>query len=471
MSRPVLSNLGLVLQIAGMLMVLPIILGFHFQEIDALISYFLTTITFFIAGFLFNAFSKREDMDLKSSAILITSVFFLLGLVGSIPYLYLDTFPGSPLEKFVNSYFESLSGYTTAGFTMVENVDALPESLVFYRSLTQWIGGIGIVFILLAFFYPEGRSIRSIGRVLGLDRIIAGIKLMLSHVLLVYTIYAALFVWLLYLIGFTDLVQSVAVILSALATGGLSPVSDFAFLTSGPLFIFIIAAMFLGSLNFFVHDKIVRAKVHGIFRNEFLAFVVIIIVGILAFFFASGLTFENSVLHAMAASTTVGFSSSDINGLNDISKIILMGLMFVGGMTFSTSGGIKVLRLIIFLKVVPWAIGTLMNGSKSHITYEGERIDQNNIHTFMLLPGLVMMLIFVSLVVFVLHGFTISEGLFETISSYSLTGFSTGAINIDTPATLKAWLMLVFVVGRVEVIAFLIVFMRRRPHVHEGHLH
>ena len=81
MSRPVLSNLGLILQIAGMLMILPILLGFFFDETGALISYFVTTLVFFGAGFLLNAFSKREDMDIKSSAILIVSVFFLLGLV------------------------------------------------------------------------------------------------------------------------------------------------------------------------------------------------------------------------------------------------------------------------------------------------------------------------------------------------------------------------------------------------------
>jgi len=462
MSRPVLSNLGLVLQIAGMLMVLPILLGFYFEETNSLISYFVTTLIFFSAGFVFNTFSQREEMDLKSSAVLITSVFFILGLIGSIPYLYLDTFPGEPLTKFTNSYFESLSGYTTAGFTMIEDVSELPRSLVFYRSLTQWIGGIGIVFIILAFFYPKGTTAQGLSKALGLSRVIAGIKLVLSHVLILYAIYVVLFVGLVYLVGFTDLLESSALIMSSFATGGLSPITNFAEITNGPIFFFVLVAMILGSLNFFVHDKIMRGKLHGLFKKELIVFGVILVVGAGLFFITSGLDIREAIFHAVAASTTTGFSSHDIYSLNDMSKLVLMALMFIGGMTFSTSGGLKVLRLIMFLKAVPWAINRLLYGAKNHIIYESERIDERDIHVFMMLPGLVLFILFISVVIFAIHGFSISDALFESISSYSLTGFSTGSIDAATPLTLKWWLILLFVIGRVEIIAFLIIFMRRK---------
>ena len=465
MSRPVLSNLGFVLQIAGIIMLLPIIAGFWLNETNALIAYFMTTIAFFATGFLFNTFSKREHMDLKSSSILMMSVFFLLGLIGSIPYLYLGTFPGTPLETFTNSFFESLSGYTTAGVTMISDVDSMPESLVLYRSLSQWIGGVGIIFVLLAFFYPGEKTVKGLGRAFGLDRVIAGIKLVLSHVLLLYMVYAAILITIVYIFGFTDLIQSASLIMSSLATGGLSPITDFANLTNSPIFYFIIIGMFLGSLNFFVHDKLVHAKVRGLFKNEFLAFIAIIAIGIAAFYFASGIGLKDSVFNVFAASTTAGFSSVDIYDLNDASKLILMSLMLIGGMSFSTSGGMKVFRVVMFLKTVPWVMHKLLYNAKGHMVYEGDRIDQRDVHVFMILPGLVFLLLFISVAIFVAHGFSFEDAVFESISSYSLTGFSTGMIDAQTSITLKWWLILLFVIGRVEIIAFLIILMRRSPRV------
>lgn len=462
MTRPVLANLGFIMQIAGMLMILPILLGFYFEEFRPLISYFTTSITFFGFGFLLNAFSKREDMDFKSAAILISSVFFLLGLVGSIPYLYLDIFPGTAVDKFTNSYFESLSGYTTAGVTLISDIDSLPQSLIFYRSLTQWIGGVGIVFILLAFFYPRGETLLGIGRVLGLDKVVAGMKLLLSHILTLYAIYVVIFIGIFYLVGFTDLVRTASLSMSALATGGLSSVSDFTKFTNSPAFFFILLAMFMGALNFFIHDKLLSRKIRHAFKTEFFVFVIIILAGISMFFFASGLSLTDSIFNVVAASTTAGFSTIDIAGLNDLSKLILIFLMFVGGMTFSTAGGLKVLRLVMFVKAVPWMLHKLLHDSKKRMVYEGEVVNENNMHVFIILPGLVVAIIFLSIFVFVLHGFTISDALFETVSSYSLTGFSTGAIDAATPLTLKWWLILLFVVGRVEIMAFLMAISSRR---------
>ena len=462
MKRPVLSNLGFVLQLAGTLMILPIIAGFIFNETDALISYFLTTVSFFIIGFSFNAFSKREELDLKSSAILITSVFFTLGLIGSIPYIYLEIFPGSIIEQFTNSYYESMSGYTTAGSTIIDDIDLLPKSLVLYRSLTQWIGGVGIIFILLAFFYPNDKKINGMSRIFGLDKIIIGIRLVLSNVLLVYILYAIILISVIYLLGFTNLLDSLSLILSSLSTGGLSPITDFYKFTDSPLFIFITIAMFLGSLNFFIHNKLINAKISGIFKTEFIIFCVIILVGIFLFYLVSGETIKDSLFTVISSSTTSGYSSINIFELNDASKLIIMALMFMGGMTFSTSGGIKIFRVIMFFKMVPWVIKKLVNDEKRQIKHDGDVIDVKEVNIFMILPGIILFLLFISVSIFVVHGFSFENAVFESISTYSLTGFSTGQINLETPLTLKWWIMLLFVIGRVEIIAFLIIFLRRK---------
>ena len=225
--RPVLANLGFVLQFAGLLMLLPILSGFYFDEIKSLTSFFITTFIFFAAGFLLNVVAERKVLDFKSASILMTSTFFLLGLVGSIPYFYLNIFSDSNiLSRFTNSYFESISGYTTTGLSLLTNMDNLPRSLLFYRSMTHWVGGLGIVFILVTFFYPES-VVERFGRVLGIEKIGENIKKTFVSILLVYSVFIVLFAVLNYYVGISNLFDSIDISFASLMTGGFSPVSDF----------------------------------------------------------------------------------------------------------------------------------------------------------------------------------------------------------------------------------------------------
>jgi len=132
--RPVLANMGLVLQLAGILVAFPIGMGFIYNENQAIIPLFVTSFAFFFVGFLLNALSVREELDFRQSCILLTCVFFVLGILGAIPYFWLNAFNDSSIiDRFVNSFFESVSGFTTTGFSLITDPDALPRSLMFYR--------------------------------------------------------------------------------------------------------------------------------------------------------------------------------------------------------------------------------------------------------------------------------------------------------------------------------------------------
>jgi hypothetical protein len=104
--KPTIANLGFILQFAGIFTTLPIIVAFYFNEVDALISLFVTSLTFLIIGFILNALCERKELDFKSSCVLISVVFFVLALIGTIPCLYLKLFPGSYISQFTNCYFE-----------------------------------------------------------------------------------------------------------------------------------------------------------------------------------------------------------------------------------------------------------------------------------------------------------------------------------------------------------------------------
>lgn len=460
--RPVLANLGFILQIAGLLMIIPILASFYFNETQSLISFFITAIVFFGTGFLMNAFSVREKLNFISSCILLTSVFFLLGLIGSIPYLYTNVFGDTTfLSRFSDSYFESISGYTTTGLTMLKDVDNLPKSMILYRALTQLIGGIGIVFILLAFFYPTN-ELTKLGRVLGLEKITEGIKKVFTHVLFVYVIYALIFIFVLYLF-FGDFLNSISLAFTTISTGGFSPVTNFSNLIINGSNWLIAFMLILGATNFMIHYKLFRGRFKHIFKAEFVAFLIIILLAFIGISMLSGLDISTSFFHTVSASTNSGFSFMNLQALNEQTKLIMIFIMLVGGMTISTAGGIKILRLLIFLKSIPWVLRKLIFNRKEPLELEGREFSDKDVLTHLIVPFITVFVLFVSTWVFTLYGYSFTDSLFDTTSAMSTTGYTTGIITTNLPVELKWWTVVLMVLGRIEIIPFLVTLTSIKP--------
>src|SRR5690606_31172001 len=120
------------------------------------------------AGFVLNAYGEKRPLNLKQASILVISSFLVLSLFGSIPYIYVNPFREGidPLSLFVNSFFESASGFTTTGLSMIAQPESLTETMVFYRSYTQWVGGLSFIYLIMTLFYPE-RKLSAMKSVLG----------------------------------------------------------------------------------------------------------------------------------------------------------------------------------------------------------------------------------------------------------------------------------------------------------------
>jgi len=156
--KTLLANMGFVLQISGIFLLIPIIASFIFNETLATIALFITATGFLALGFILNALCEKKELSFKQSCTLIVLVFVTLSLIGAIPYFYINTSDVSMLQKVTDSIFESTSGFTTTGYSEIPDVSTLPQSIILYRSLTQFIGGVGIVLVLIAFFYAQPYS-------------------------------------------------------------------------------------------------------------------------------------------------------------------------------------------------------------------------------------------------------------------------------------------------------------------------
>jgi len=177
------------------------------------------------------------------SCVLLTGVFVVLGIIGALPYIWLNAFNDTNMgSRILNSLFESVSGFTTTGFSLISDPSALPRSLMFSRSFTHLIGGLGIVFLLLAFFYT-GKTLETMSRVMNFVRVTDNIKRSLVLILVVYSVYVAVFSGIFYLMGFTNIADTISVVLSSLMTGGFSPVADFSPYAAFPAGLIVIVMM------------------------------------------------------------------------------------------------------------------------------------------------------------------------------------------------------------------------------------
>ena len=167
-SKPIIGNLGFVLQFAGILMIVPAFVSTFMGEVTSATGIFFCCTCLLATGFGLNAYGERTPLNLRQASILVVLSFVILSLYGSIPYIYLNPFWNGiePSLLFVNSFFESVSGFTTTGLSTLSDPEDLPNSFVFYRAYTLWVGGLSFVYLFMALFYPD-KKLASMKDILG----------------------------------------------------------------------------------------------------------------------------------------------------------------------------------------------------------------------------------------------------------------------------------------------------------------
>lgn len=453
--RPVLANIGLVLQLAGLLIIFPVLMGFIYGEAQAIIALFITGFAFFLSGFLFNSMSVREELDFRQSCVLLAAVFLILGVIGAVPFFWFNAFGDTGIaQRAANSFFESVSGYTTTGFSLISNPDFLPRSIIFYRSFTNLVGGLGVVFVLLAFFY-NGKTLDNLTRVMNIVKVTDSIKKSLVSIIVIYAAYIGIFSLILYAIGFSNIADTISVVLSSLMTAGFSPTADFAKYAAFPAFWVILAMMIFGATSFFVHYKVISGKFHKAVTWELLGFLAIIAIGYLIVQVSYPIGAADAAFHVVSASTSTGFSTIALAEVPDRIKFLFIALMFIGGMGVSTAGGVKVFRVLLFLKSIPHEIGAAVGREYSEVRLDGTSYSRDEVSAnFMFIILSAGLVLFMGSVL-AFSGFGVMDSIFEAASAFGTVGLSVGIVSQALAIHLKLALAALMIIGRVEVIPFL----------------
>jgi trk system potassium uptake protein len=477
--KPIIGNLGFVMQFAGILLFAPAFLATILNETVSATGIFLGLTCMFAAGFALNAYGEKAPLNLRQASMLIVSSFILLSLFGSIPYMYVNPFWNEidPLSLFVNSFFESASGFTTTGLSMITQPENLPQSFVLYRSYTQWVGGLSFVYLVMMLFYPERKLIHMRGMIGG------GMlrsKQLIITISVIFSIYTVLLSTLLYFLGDINNIQDVALILGTVTGGGFVPTSTYVVVENAQQLLVLMAGMMISALPFAFHYAIFSKEVHTTkLRPEVFVYIGIILISIPIFIIllsghiTSSLEWLISAFHVVSASTNTGFQFINISSISFQAKILLIILMLVGGTAFSTAGGIKVGRLLQIVHTLTNRKTSMDTANRSissvssrynklYISYEerAEKLRANKaFRESLLVISLFVLLSFITgavLSYFAERNFI--DSLFESVSALTTTGITTGITTLNLDLVSKTFLIINMIAGRFEIIAIFYIF-------------
>jgi len=382
--------------------------------------------------------------------------------------LYPLKVPGVTL---IDTAFEAVSAVTTTGLTTLSSLEHLPRTFLFSRAWMQWYGGLGIVVLSVALLMRNQMAARRLAGG-GSESVVATARTYARRALRIYLLMTlAAFLLLFLLTG--DPVEALLNTMAAVSTGGFSPHdASLAAYGSWPLEFAVLLAALFGAVPLSVY----YAAWHEDWRRLYRDVEVRTLLGLtlmtaiplsLILYTVGGMDFSGSLRHGLlqgiSAQTTAGFSTLDIAGLNDLAKLLLILSMFVGGGMGSTAGGIKLLRLLLLLRLLQLILqrSTMPAHAVARLELAGRTVDSDDIQNALLLIALFVAVVVLSWLVFVLCGFPPLDSLFEVVSAIGTVGLSTGITGEHLPVGLKLLLCLDMLLGRLEIVALLVLLYPR----------
>lgn len=448
--KPILWNLGTVLQFTGILMFIPALLATYLAENDVATAVFLTSTLFLIFGFLLNSYGEKQPLSLQGTAILVLASFVLLVIIGSIPYLYLNPYDvEQPLDVLASSIFSSSASFTTAGVSLFDAPEELPQSFTFYRSFSQFVGGLSFIYLIMTAFYPEDKLYTMRGFISGQT---PRLRELLTTITIIFIVYAFIMTGLLWYFGQDNLIDNFSISMSTLSTGGFVPTSTFLDELSDGGQLVIISGMILGALPFAFHYGFIRKKFLSVnISSEVATYLVFLVFAILIFFILHYDIVLNDIFTVIATSTTAGFQVIDLSILDANDKAFLTIIMIIGGCGFSTAGGIKIFRIIDMMNI--YSIARPSRWKKTTIQDKNKFI--STLLLFILFPTLPLAaaLYFNSL------GFDFYDSYFEAIGAITTAGLGSGILGPDLEPAAKIVASFLMILGRLEIILLIYIFV------------
>ncbi|MCL1789924.1 MAG: TrkH family potassium uptake protein [Peptococcaceae bacterium] len=472
------SVLGRFLVLFGGAMAAPVLVALWYRESDALV-FGACAVVFVVLGLILVRYSSFEGkMGIREAYLVVAGTWIVACVLGTAPYLLTGT-----IHNFVDALFESVAGFTTTGTSVLTNLESLPRGLLFWRSLSNWVGGMGVIMMFILLLPNMGIGAVNLYNTEVADfmpqKIMPKIRdkiSMLWKFYLGFTVVTAVAL----LVAGMPVYDAISHALTSVCTGGFTVASQgIAGYDSLAIEIVLMVTMFLGGVNFTLIIALLHRKSRGnnsgrdVFGNIELRAYFMIVVGaavmiganlVLASGMGIGEAARQASFHAVSFTSSTAFSLSNYDTWPGFAKIILLMLMAVGGCSSSTAGGLKVSRALVLGKMAVAFIKKAIHPRQVRsIELAGNTLSES-------LQSAISQYFFLFIGIFVVSSLVISAMGFEPFTAMGAamaalgnTGASFGALGPavgyhTAPSGIKIVLSFCMVFGRLEIIPFLVLF-------------
>lgn len=470
--KVVLKVLGIVLFWESILMIPSLIISAvdGSYEIKAFI---ITIILTAVIGLILTRLKPNgAEMRKREGYAAVALSWFFMSLLGALPFYLSGSIP-----NYVDALFETVSGFTTTGSSIVRNIEIMPRGLLFWRSFTHWIGGMGVLVFTMALFPSIG------GRPVFLMRaespgpspgkLVPKMGDSSKILYIIYTVMTALVIILLILAGM-PVFNSFIYAFGTAGTGGFSMDTLSVGAYNSPWIDWIITVgMFLFGINFTLYYLLIKKDWKNVFKNEELRLyflyvflgIVFVVINILPIFNGNlAEALRHSAFTVSTLVTTTGYSTTDFNLWPMFSKSVLLTLMFFGACAGSTAGGVKSVRILVLFKTLYYEIKHTIHPKSVHkIKVDGKSLDDDTLKSILIFFFVYVLIIIFSLIIVSLDNFDFMTSFSAVIATISNIGPGFEAVGpmgnfADFSILSKIVFIANMILGRLEVLPVIVLF-------------
>ena len=428
--------IGQIIKLEAVLLVLPLAVSIIYRERCAL-SFLITALASLFVGFAVTLISKPGNRLIyaKEDFVIVALAWLALSAIGAVPFVL-----SGEVRSYADAFFETVSGFTTTGASVLTDIEGMSHGLLFWRSFTHWVGGMGVLVFIMAIIPSVcDRSIHILraempGPVMG--KLVPKLKQTAKILYLIYIVMTVLEMILL-LCGGMSLFDSALHSFATAGTGGFGIKGD-SIASYSPYLQWVIAAfMFLFGINFNIYYLLLVRRFRSVLKStETWCYIAICLISVSIITGNIYSIYGNlpdsvraSAFQVASLVTTTGFSTADFNLWPGLSKGILLILMFIGGCAGSTAGGLKVSRVVMMIKMIRREFMKMIHPrSVSAVRIEGKKVDDTTLNGVNVYFALYMVIYFAVFLLLCLEPFDFETNFTAVAACYNNIGPGFGAV-------------------------------------------
>ncbi|MDC0150497.1 potassium transporter TrkH [Candidatus Pelagibacter sp.] len=469
--KTVFFTLGILQIILGIFMLIPVIAQFFYHEIDS--SFFGASIVTIIFGVLFflSNLDHNKKLNLQQAFLLTALSWLSIAIFGSLPFVFSNV-----NFSFTNAFFESMSGITTTGSTIISNLENMPKGILLWRALLQWLGGIGIIVMaitLMPIMNVGGMQLFKISNNDSSEKILPKSKEIALRLIYIYSSLTALCALSYKFLGM-NIFDSLTHSMTTIATGGFSNYNQsIGFFNSVSIEISAMIFIILGSLPFIAYIKFLGGN-KKIFLSDIqiktfikiIFFSVIVLTIYLSLNNSNQLNLRSIFFNVISILTGTGYVNAQFDNWGGFSLVLFLVLMFIGGCAGSTTCGIKIFRIQILYSFISNQIKKIIYPKGIFILkYNQNAVDNKFIASIISFIYMYLVIFFIITALLSLTGLDFITSISGAATSISNVGPGLGSIigpngNFSTLPDVSKWILtLGMILGRLELFAILVLFL------------